>query len=181
MLIFEPNIDKRENFNPRYPDAMECIIEYIEGHGKLNVSYSYLEKLWEDFSDTYAAGFLEPNTNFLEEFVQWLSRKTVENSYGDYDSDYSYCDPVDLDADDEETTDDPLTRLKSTTQCMCWCCGTYPIELCFDTNTMIYGYSFMTDDGMKTVCRECYENYIEPLGDTTIKAIPLKLCDSEVK
>lgn len=174
MLIFEPNIDKRENFNPRYPDAMECIIEYIEEHGKLNVSYSYLEKLWEDFSDTYAAGFLEPHKNFLEEFVQWLAGKTVEDSYeDDYDSDYSYCDPVDLDAYEEETTDDLLTRLKSTTKCMC--CGTYPIELYFDYYTKIYGYTFMTEDGTKTVCRECYENYIEPIGDTTIKATPLKI------
>lgn len=174
MLIFEPNIDKREKFNPRYPDAMECIIEYIEAHGKLNVNYSCLEKLWEDFSDTYAAGFLEPHKNFLEEFVQWLSGKTVEDSYeADYDSDYTYCDPVDLDAYDEEKTDDPLTKIKSTTKCMC--CGTYPIELYFDTNTMIYGYQFMTANGMKTVCRDCYENHIEPLGDTTIKAIPLKI------
>ena len=106
MLVFEPFNAK--GFNPTYPDAMKIIIDYMESHGKLNVDYSYLEKLWYEFSDVYEAGFLEPDDVFLKEFVQWLDGREVEESqktdYDDYDRWYDNI-RSHLPEDDDEPTE----------------------------------------------------------------------------
>ena len=56
-----------------YPEDIFFIRKTIEEkYGSLTCSNHKLDDLWRDFSDTYSAGFLDPNENLIEEFTNWL-------------------------------------------------------------------------------------------------------------
>lgn len=63
-----------DNSTLTYPEDIFFIRKVIEEkYGTLTCSNHKLEELWRDFSEEeYAAGFLSPNENFIEEFVYWL-------------------------------------------------------------------------------------------------------------
>lgn len=56
-----------------YPKEMYKIIVYLEGRGKLYISYKKLEQLYYEFSRNHCAGWLIPDDYWLSEFMEWLS------------------------------------------------------------------------------------------------------------
>ena len=55
-----------------HPEDMGKIMAYLEQHGTLRVNAKTVERLYYDFSDTYAAGWLIVDDDRLEEFADWL-------------------------------------------------------------------------------------------------------------
>lgn len=56
-----------------YPEDIAFIRKIIEEqYGVLSCSNRKLDDLWRDFSDTYSAGFLDPNEKLIEYFTFWL-------------------------------------------------------------------------------------------------------------
>lgn len=167
MFVFEPKLDKRKGFDPLYPEEMETIIEYVESHGKLNVDYKYLERLWEDFSSIYEAGFLDPNNQFLREFVRWIEDTEIDEElvhtlrlYEDDDDDYD---------DEGESVEEKSPKVELH---KCHLCGCYPIELIdFNLGDNVSGYAIPTKWDTIYVCRECYDNALS--HDDTIDPIPI--------
>jgi hypothetical protein len=45
---------------------------YLESHGTLHVNAKTVERLYYDFSDAHAAGWLYVRDEYLEEFADWL-------------------------------------------------------------------------------------------------------------
>lgn len=68
--IADDDNSKKPQF--RYPESAKKIIAYVRNRGLLFISEISVERLWEDFSDIYSAGYLNPNEQFLEEFVDYL-------------------------------------------------------------------------------------------------------------
>ena len=73
-----------EDFEPKYPDDMKVILNYLESRGKLNVRPKTVEGLYEDFSDDmYCAGWMsvqhrgEANYDLLQQFAEWLSKVDI--------------------------------------------------------------------------------------------------------
>ena len=65
-----------DNRKPRYPEDAKLIRKIIiSEYGTLTCSDYKLEQLWEDFSDTYDAGHLNPDDFWIERFVDWLERE----------------------------------------------------------------------------------------------------------
>ena len=165
MFVFEPKLDKRKGFDPLYPEDMETIIEYVESQGELNVDYKYLERLWEDFSSIYEAGFLQPNEQFLREFVRWITDQEIDEElvatlrlYED-----------DEDDDDEEPVEVEPQKVEFH---KCYLCGCYPIELTdFNLGDNVSGYAIPTKFDTIYVCRDCYDDALS--HDDTINPIPI--------
>jgi hypothetical protein len=63
---------KNKTYNFDYPADMEKILQYLNTHGKLQVSDATVERLYRDFSDTRCAGWLGPDEDTLEAFADWL-------------------------------------------------------------------------------------------------------------
>ena len=62
-----------DNSTLTYPEDISFIRKTIkEKYGTLTCSNYKLEDLWRDFSETYSAGFLDPDEYFIKEFVYWL-------------------------------------------------------------------------------------------------------------
>ena len=60
-----------------YPDDMAKIMAYLTEHGQVNVHPKTIERLYRNFSDTYAAGWMDVDDDRLEEFANWLSEVEV--------------------------------------------------------------------------------------------------------
>ena len=61
--------------DPTYPEDVKYIRAELEAkHGVVECSNAKLGELWRDFSDTYSASFLNPDTHFVAEFARWLER-----------------------------------------------------------------------------------------------------------
>lgn len=60
-----------------YPDDMNKILRYLHTNGKLLAWPKTVERLYRDFSNTYASGWIEPTDERLEEFANWLSEIEV--------------------------------------------------------------------------------------------------------
>lgn len=66
-----------KNTNPvyDYPEEMVKILDYLNAHGKLQVSGETVERLYRDFSDDiYCAGWMGVNDQCLGEFADWLAK-----------------------------------------------------------------------------------------------------------
>ena len=70
--------ESRQQFT--YPDSMEKITKYIMSHGRINVSFFTIEKLWYAYSEKYDAQFLVPDEDYLTEFIEWISELEVEDA-----------------------------------------------------------------------------------------------------
>lgn len=68
MKVYTRN--RAESF--AYPEDMAKIMAYLEANGILRVNAKTVERLYRDFSDTYAAGWMSVNDDLLEEFADWL-------------------------------------------------------------------------------------------------------------
>ena len=55
-----------------HPEDMKKIMAYLESHGTLHVNAKTVERLYYDFSDTYAAGWLIVDDDNLQAFEDWL-------------------------------------------------------------------------------------------------------------
>ena len=63
----------KEEQDPTYPEDVRYIRAEISAlYGTLDCSNKKLGELWRDFSDRFDAGFLNPNAELIEEFVEWL-------------------------------------------------------------------------------------------------------------
>lgn len=62
----------------KYPNDMQYILNYLKQTGYILCSDKKIESLWEEFSETYAAGWLNPDDELLSNFATWLN---------DYDND----------------------------------------------------------------------------------------------
>ena len=167
MFVFEPNVDKRKGFDPLYPEEMETIIEYVESRGELNVNYTYLERLWEDFSSMYEAGFLAPNKQFLREFVRWITDQEIDEELVATLRLYE-----DDDEDDKDDKDSVETKPQKVEFHRCYLCGCYPIELIdFNLGDNVSGYTIPTQWDTLYVCRGCYDDALS--HDDTVNPIPI--------
>lgn len=63
-------LKKEIEFN--HPNDMKKIIEYLETVGTIHCTHKKLESLWYDFSETYSAGWLNPDDELLSDFATWL-------------------------------------------------------------------------------------------------------------
>lgn len=62
-----------------YPDEMWKIINYLKQHGEINVKYTRLEELYEDFSyDVYCAQWMMVSDETLRRFSEYLADIEVE-------------------------------------------------------------------------------------------------------
>lgn len=174
MFVFEPKLDKRKGFDPLYPEEMETIIEYVESHGELNVDYKYLERLWEDFSSIYEAGFLNPNKQFLREFVRWITNQEIDEELVHTLRLYEDDEEDDYD-DEEEPIEEESPKVEFHRCCLCGC---YPIELIdFHRGDNVSGYVIPTQRDTLYVCRGCYDDAL--LHDDTINPIPIMRYDEK--
>ena len=56
-----------------YPDEMAKILTYLTENGSLNVSENTVERLYREFSEGRAAGWLCVDDEVLEDFANWLA------------------------------------------------------------------------------------------------------------
>lgn len=64
---------KRFEEDPTYPEDVKFIRKELEKSGTVYCSNKRLGELWRDFSDRlYDAGFLHPEPEFIEEFINFL-------------------------------------------------------------------------------------------------------------
>lgn len=68
MKVYTRN--QPDNFT--YPEDMQKIMAYLESHGTLHVNAKTVERLYYDFSETYAASWLCVRDEILEAFEEWL-------------------------------------------------------------------------------------------------------------
>ena len=74
MKVFEPF----RKYNYEYPEEMEKILNYLQEHGKVNVSGKTIESLYYDFSDErYDAIWISVSSQTLEEFADYLSEISI--------------------------------------------------------------------------------------------------------
>lgn len=71
MKAFEPF----KKYDYEYPEEMEKILNYLQEHGKFNVSGKTIESLYYDFSDErYDAIWMVVSADWiLEKFADYLS------------------------------------------------------------------------------------------------------------
>lgn len=71
MKVFEPF----KKYDYEYPEEMEKILNYLQEHGKVNVSGKTIESLYYDFSDErYDAIWIGVSADgILEKFADYLS------------------------------------------------------------------------------------------------------------
>lgn len=68
-----------EFYDFKYPNEMREIINYLKQRGNINVNFTKLEELYEDFSyDVYCAQWMIVTNERLEEFTEYLSEYEVE-------------------------------------------------------------------------------------------------------
>lgn len=74
MKVYKRN----KSYNYTYPDDMECILKYLNEHGKILVNPSAIEYLYYRFSDErYCAGWMCVNDQVLEEFENYLTEVEI--------------------------------------------------------------------------------------------------------
>jgi len=67
---------RKETLKETYPKELDFIWEKICDIGTPLFYRKDLEEYWRDFSDeVYAAGFMNPDLNNIEEFINWLEEK----------------------------------------------------------------------------------------------------------
>ncbi len=68
-----------EFYDFKYPNEIWEIINYLKQRGNINVNFTKLEELYEDFSyDVYCAQWMIVTNERLEEFAEYLSKYEVE-------------------------------------------------------------------------------------------------------
>lgn len=76
MRVYIPNEERNKTFT--YPDEMARIMEYLSGHGLVNVPAESIEHYYRVFSDEkYSAGWICVDSDILPEFANWLSEWEV--------------------------------------------------------------------------------------------------------
>lgn len=53
---------------------MKKIVSYLREHGSLQVSETTVERLYREFSETRAAGWLYATDENIEAFADWLNK-----------------------------------------------------------------------------------------------------------
>jgi hypothetical protein len=79
MRAFEP-FNKKLKFH--HPEDMKQIIEYLEGTGKINIDYKFLEDIYYDYSESVCCGWRCVDDESLQQFAEYLAR--VEMVQGGY-------------------------------------------------------------------------------------------------
>ena len=64
-----------------YPEDMKIIEDYLKQKGyAINCKPEELEKLWYAFSERYDAGWLSPNVEFLDFFIEYAKNIDIEDA-----------------------------------------------------------------------------------------------------